>query len=268
MFLPTKSRFEGIHPDPGSSSCHELFNDEYEMVAGSQATFSLKSFDDFGQAQPFGGDRYYGVLTGGDRLTPSRVEATITDLGTGIYTGKFSVTITGAYALEITLGGQLVDFWQREFPYKVKVLVSEPSPAHSLVYGPSYNQWSIWNQTGEGMINVQMRDKFENNVTERREDVWKEGLPGTEGKVKGKDKFVVVDGKRVTVEDERIAWADSIFTMFRPSLGPNFASGTGLNYGVTNAYEGKGVFSMKFRTTRSGTYKATISMNNIVRSPP
>ena len=94
-------------------------------TAGAPSTFDVHAADAEGEAQTYGGDKVAGGMT---TATGAVSNATIIDIGDGLYSAALTPVVAGSYALDVTINGKSV----RDSPFAVQVLPGPTSPSHCV----------------------------------------------------------------------------------------------------------------------------------------
>jgi len=127
------------------------------VVAGTTETFTVIARDRFDNRITTGGLSIRAAIAGG----PANVTATVTDNKDGSYKVDYTPTKTGVYQLTVSL--ESTPIGGSKNPFQVVVIPADP-------YGPtSFASGSGLSKAVAGEDNpfeVQVRDKFENNLTQ------------------------------------------------------------------------------------------------------
>ena len=100
----------------------------YRAHAGNPASLTLYSRDAEGVGQSAGGDDFRVGLTSHGGVV---LNASVADVGNGMYAIDYTPTVAGVYRMDVTLGGVPV----ADSPYTVSVFPAPTSPAHCMAMG-------------------------------------------------------------------------------------------------------------------------------------
>ncbi|KAK3289369.1 hypothetical protein CYMTET_3197 [Cymbomonas tetramitiformis] len=140
-----------------------------QSVAGMTSEFTLTTRDQYGNARSSGNDVYTARLTLLNSAVSNVQFANVVDLGTGQYTVRYSLDLSGIYEVTVALSGQDI----KGSPFELEVLSSLTDPSSCYTRGTGKTQatagqlasFQIYPVNYAGMVqDVDIEDQFQLSI--------------------------------------------------------------------------------------------------------